>query len=128
MKDTAHEANVIRVWFRLLRLQARFSVAIADRLIAAYDNAATLPPITAETPEFSVADGYIIIATGNDSQYQKLCGVLGTPELAGATPEPPQAARKAMSWATRLRATGSGSSMKLPPYFTTKVEPRKSWM
>ena len=31
---------------------------------------------------FSVADGYIIIATGNDSQYQKLCGVLGVPELA----------------------------------------------
>src|SRR5258705_25234 len=31
---------------------------------------------------FTVADGYIIIATGNDSQYQKLCGVLGAPEMA----------------------------------------------
>ncbi len=31
---------------------------------------------------FPVADGHIIIATGNDSQYQKLCGVLGKPELA----------------------------------------------
>ena len=31
---------------------------------------------------FAVADGYIIIATGNDSQYQKLCSVLGAPELA----------------------------------------------
>jgi crotonobetainyl-CoA:carnitine CoA-transferase CaiB-like acyl-CoA transferase len=31
---------------------------------------------------FPVADGYIIIATGNDSQYAKLCGVLGAPELA----------------------------------------------
>jgi crotonobetainyl-CoA:carnitine CoA-transferase CaiB-like acyl-CoA transferase len=31
---------------------------------------------------FPVADGFIIIATGNDSQYQKLCGVLGAPELA----------------------------------------------
>jgi crotonobetainyl-CoA:carnitine CoA-transferase CaiB-like acyl-CoA transferase len=31
---------------------------------------------------FPVADGYIIIATGNDSQYQKLCVVLGVPELA----------------------------------------------
>jgi crotonobetainyl-CoA:carnitine CoA-transferase CaiB-like acyl-CoA transferase len=31
---------------------------------------------------FPVADGYIIIATGNDSQYQRLCGVLGAPELA----------------------------------------------
>ncbi len=31
---------------------------------------------------FPVADGYIIIATGNDSQYVKLCGVLGEPSLA----------------------------------------------
>src|SRR3981081_343792 len=31
---------------------------------------------------FPVADGHIIIATGNDNQYQKLCGVLGEPELA----------------------------------------------
>jgi crotonobetainyl-CoA:carnitine CoA-transferase CaiB-like acyl-CoA transferase len=31
---------------------------------------------------FPVSDGHIIIATGNDSQYQKLCGVLGAPELA----------------------------------------------
>ena len=31
---------------------------------------------------FPVSDGYIIIATGNDSQYVKLCGVLGAPELA----------------------------------------------
>jgi hypothetical protein len=30
--------------------------------------------------------------------------------------------------ATRVRIVGSGSSMKLPPYFTTKVEPWKSWM
>jgi crotonobetainyl-CoA:carnitine CoA-transferase CaiB-like acyl-CoA transferase len=31
---------------------------------------------------FPVAEGYIIIATGNDSQYQKLCGVLGEPGLS----------------------------------------------
>ena len=31
---------------------------------------------------FPVADGHIIIATGNDSQYVKLCNVLGAPELA----------------------------------------------
>jgi glutaryl-CoA transferase len=31
---------------------------------------------------FPVADGYIIIATGNDTQYQKLCVVLGAPALA----------------------------------------------
>ena len=31
---------------------------------------------------FPVADGHIIIATGNDAQFVKLCGVLGEPELA----------------------------------------------
>jgi crotonobetainyl-CoA:carnitine CoA-transferase CaiB-like acyl-CoA transferase len=31
---------------------------------------------------FPVADGFIIIATGNDGQYAKLCAVLGAPELA----------------------------------------------
>jgi crotonobetainyl-CoA:carnitine CoA-transferase CaiB-like acyl-CoA transferase len=32
---------------------------------------------------FPVADGHIIIATGNDSQFAKLCAVLGEPALAG---------------------------------------------
>jgi len=32
--------------------------------------------------EFPVADGRIIIATGNDAQFVKLCGILGVPELA----------------------------------------------
>src|SRR5215207_7799042 len=31
---------------------------------------------------FPVADGHIIIATGNDSQFAKLCGLLGEPKLA----------------------------------------------
>lgn len=31
---------------------------------------------------FPVADGHIVIATGNDGQYVKLCKVLGAPELA----------------------------------------------
>jgi 2-oxo-3-hexenedioate decarboxylase len=36
--------------------------SVADRLIAAYDSATTLPPITAGAPEFSVADGYAVLA------------------------------------------------------------------
>jgi crotonobetainyl-CoA:carnitine CoA-transferase CaiB-like acyl-CoA transferase len=32
--------------------------------------------------EFPVADGHVIVATGNDSQYIKFCNVLGAPELA----------------------------------------------
>ena len=31
---------------------------------------------------FPVADGHIIIATGNDNQFGKLCAVLGEPEIA----------------------------------------------
>jgi crotonobetainyl-CoA:carnitine CoA-transferase CaiB-like acyl-CoA transferase len=31
---------------------------------------------------FPVADGHVIIASGNDGQFAKLCGVLGEPELA----------------------------------------------
>ena len=31
---------------------------------------------------FPAADGHIIIASGNDNQFAKLCGVLGEPELA----------------------------------------------
>jgi crotonobetainyl-CoA:carnitine CoA-transferase CaiB-like acyl-CoA transferase len=31
---------------------------------------------------FPVADGHVIIATGNDNQYVKLCHALGAPELA----------------------------------------------
>jgi crotonobetainyl-CoA:carnitine CoA-transferase CaiB-like acyl-CoA transferase len=31
---------------------------------------------------FPVADGHVIIATGNDNQYVKLCNALGAPELA----------------------------------------------
>jgi 2-oxo-3-hexenedioate decarboxylase len=34
---------------------------IADALIAAYDTATTLPPITSNAPDFSVADGYAVL-------------------------------------------------------------------
>lgn len=32
---------------------------------------------------FETRDGHIIVAVGNDKQFEKLCGVLGQPELAG---------------------------------------------
>ena len=35
---------------------------------------------------FPVADGNIIIATGNDGQYRKLCDILGAPELVAEYP------------------------------------------
>ena len=33
---------------------------------------------------FDCADGWIILATGNDGQYQRLCGILGLEEMANA--------------------------------------------
>jgi crotonobetainyl-CoA:carnitine CoA-transferase CaiB-like acyl-CoA transferase len=33
---------------------------------------------------FDCADGWIILATGNDSQYRKLCAILGLDDMAGA--------------------------------------------
>lgn len=33
---------------------------------------------------FDCADGWIILATGNDAQYRRLCGILGLPALATA--------------------------------------------
>jgi crotonobetainyl-CoA:carnitine CoA-transferase CaiB-like acyl-CoA transferase len=33
---------------------------------------------------FAVADGHIMLATGNDAQYRKVCAILGLPELATA--------------------------------------------
>ena len=39
---------------------------------------------------FPVADGHIIIATGNDNQFAKLCAVLGEPEIAAAAELPRQ--------------------------------------
>jgi crotonobetainyl-CoA:carnitine CoA-transferase CaiB-like acyl-CoA transferase len=32
---------------------------------------------------FDCADGWIIIATGNDAQYQRLCGILGLADMVG---------------------------------------------
>jgi crotonobetainyl-CoA:carnitine CoA-transferase CaiB-like acyl-CoA transferase len=33
---------------------------------------------------FGCADGWVILATGNDAQYQRLCGILDLPDLAAA--------------------------------------------
>jgi len=42
---------------------------------------------------FGCADGWIIIATGNDGQYRRLCALLGLPELAEAAEYLSNAAR-----------------------------------
>ncbi|MCZ8098497.1 MAG: CaiB/BaiF CoA-transferase family protein [Burkholderiales bacterium] len=48
---------------------------------------------------FPVSDGHLVIATGNDGQYRKLCAVLGVPQLA----EDPDFAVNAQRIANRER-------------------------
>lgn len=56
---------------------------------------------------FDCADGWIIIATGNDAQYRRLCTVLGLPALADA----PAYATNADRIANREALTGALSSV-----------------
>ena len=51
--------------------------------------------------------------------------VIALPPPCTTTTRMPTEFRKTISLATRERVSGSGASMKLPPYLTTKVEPRK---
>lgn len=50
---------------------------------------------------FDCADGWIILATGNDGQYRRLCTLLGLPEMA----EAPEFATNAMRIANREEMT-----------------------
>lgn len=52
---------------------------------------------------FDCADGWIIIASGNDAQYRRLCEVLGLPALAGA----PDYATNALRVANREALTAA---------------------
>ena len=60
---------------------------------------------------FDCADGWAIVATGNDGQYRRLCGVLGLPELA----EHPEYATNALRIGNReaLTALLTGATRKL---------------
>src|SRR3712207_5658875 len=44
---------------------------------------------------FPVADGYAIVAVGNDAQLERLCGLLGAPDLAQTPPTAPMPAASA---------------------------------
>ncbi len=70
--------------------------ALVDSTVGVLANQALNYLVSGETPkrignshpnivpyqEFPVADGHVIVATGNDNQYIKFCNVLGAPELA----------------------------------------------
>jgi crotonobetainyl-CoA:carnitine CoA-transferase CaiB-like acyl-CoA transferase len=75
---------------------ARIDMALLDTQVAVLANQAMNYLVTGQTPKrygnahanvvpyqvFPVSDGHIIIASGNDSQFAKLCQVLGIAELA----------------------------------------------
>jgi crotonobetainyl-CoA:carnitine CoA-transferase CaiB-like acyl-CoA transferase len=50
---------------------------------------------------FDCADGWIILATGNDAQYRRLCTLLGLPDMA----EAPEFATNAQRIANRVEMT-----------------------
>ncbi|AOB31951.1 CoA-transferase [Bordetella sp. H567] len=77
--------------------------------------------ITAPFRAFACQDGHLMVAVGNDTQFQSFCGVIGLPELAGdprfttnprraaaqaelsALIEPAMLARKVADWNTALQ-------------------------
>ena len=63
---------------------------------------------------FPVADGHIIIACGNDSQFARLCGVLGEPALAE---EPRISTNAGRGWRTarELIAQAVGADAEIHP-------------
>lgn len=60
---------------------------------------------------FDCADGWIIIATGNDGQYRKLCGLLGLPDMATAAEFATNADRIANRAAMTARLTAATRSL-----------------
>jgi crotonobetainyl-CoA:carnitine CoA-transferase CaiB-like acyl-CoA transferase len=54
---------------------------------------------------FDCTDGWLILATGNDGQYQRLCGILGLQDMATAPEFLTNAARVANRAALTLRLT-----------------------
>jgi CoA:oxalate CoA-transferase len=64
-------------------------VAILENAIARYTTTGSVPgPLGARHPSitpfdaFAAADGYLVIAAGNDLLFRRLCGVLDRPDLA----------------------------------------------
>ena len=62
---------------------------------------------------FDCADGWIILATGNDSQYRKLCGILGLGEMAEAAEFLTNADRIANRAAMTARITAATKAWKM---------------
>jgi crotonobetainyl-CoA:carnitine CoA-transferase CaiB-like acyl-CoA transferase len=60
---------------------------------------------------FDCADGWIILATGNDAQYRRLCAILGLPELAEDPAYLTNALRVANRTALTERLTGATRRM-----------------
>jgi crotonobetainyl-CoA:carnitine CoA-transferase CaiB-like acyl-CoA transferase len=76
---------------------AHIDMALLDTQVAVLGNQALYWMVSGEVPRrmgnghvnlvpyqaFRVADGEVIVAVGNDAQFERLCGILGLPGLAG---------------------------------------------
>jgi 2-oxo-3-hexenedioate decarboxylase len=101
---------------------------IADRLIAAYDGATMLPPITTSAPDFSVADGYAVLRDIETRRSgQGWCAVGRKIGFTNRTIWPRYGVYQPM-WAhvwchTVHFATNGQASLPLQPFVQPRIEP-----
>jgi 2-keto-4-pentenoate hydratase len=101
---------------------------IADRLMDAFDAAATLPPITSGAPDFSVADGYAVLA--NIEQKRRADGWRAVGRKIGFTNRtiwPRYGVYQPMwahVWNRTVQFAESGkASLDLRPFVQPRIEP-----
>jgi CoA:oxalate CoA-transferase len=99
-------------------------VAILENAIARYTTTGSAPqPLGARHPSitpfdaFSAADGYLVIAAGNDQLFRRLCDIVGCPELAGEE-----------RFATNDLRTGHHAELKAELEAALSGEPVEYWL
>jgi len=76
-------------------------------------------PSIAPYESFAAADGEIVVAVGNDRQFQSLCAELGAPQLAPIRASPPtrcasRIARSSLRRSHRCFARSRGRRSRVP--------------
>jgi 2-oxo-3-hexenedioate decarboxylase len=102
--------------------------SIAERLIAAYDSAGTLAPITASTPQFDIADGYRVLAEIEKRRraqgWQPVGRKLGFTNTTIWSRYSVSGPLWAHLWAQTVRyAKNDESSLSLAPFVQPRIEP-----
>jgi 2-oxo-3-hexenedioate decarboxylase len=102
--------------------------ALADRLIAAYDAATVLPPITASAPDFNVADAYAVLGEIEDRRRQQGWRAVGRKiGFTNRTIWPRYGVWQPMwahMWAHTVHvAEAAGAALSLAPFVQPRIEP-----